>query len=164
MKTNSQRILIYFYLYFSAAVLLTTAAAKLFSATEGARILLVPDPIFGVSIRSMFWMVGSIEIAVALACLFVKRIMLRAVLLAWLSTGFIVYRVGLFWVGFDQPCPCLGTFRKALHVSPELADNILKVILAYLVLGSYGMLFLLWKNKAGSSVFANFKKQAHVDL
>jgi hypothetical protein len=65
--------------------------------------------------------------------------------IAWLATNFFVYRCGLWWMGWHRPCSCMGNLTDALHIRPEVADNIMKVILAYLLIGSYGLLFWQWR-------------------
>jgi hypothetical protein len=35
----------------------------------------------------------------------------------------------------------------ALHIKPETADTAMKIILAYLLIGSYGSLFWLWRQR-----------------
>jgi len=55
----------------------------------------------------------------------------------------VVYRLGLWWMHWHRPCSCLGNLTDALHISPQVADNVMKVLLAYLLIGSYGL--LIWK-------------------
>ena len=38
----------------------------------------------------------------------------------------------------------MGNLTDALHLEPEVADNLMKVILAYLLLGSYSLLVWQW--------------------
>jgi hypothetical protein len=89
--------------------------------------------------------VGLAEIVIALVCFFSKRQTLALWLVAWMSTNFLVYRIGLWWMDWHRPCSCLGSLTDALHLSPQVADNIMKVILAYLLAGSYGLLFWQWR-------------------
>ena len=56
----------------------------------------------------------------------------------------MLLRFGLWWMGWHKPCNCLGNLTDALHLSPQTADNIMKVVLAYLLIGSYGLLFWGW--------------------
>jgi len=44
------------------------------------------------------------------------------------------------WV---EQCSCLGNLTDALHIRPETADNIMKLLLAYMLIGSYGL--LIWQ-------------------
>lgn len=92
---------------------------------------------------------GILETAVALVCFFAKSQKLALGLIAWLSTNLLVYRVGLWWMDWHRPCSCLGNLTDALHISPQVADNIMKAVLAYLLIGSYGLLFWQWRNSRG---------------
>src|SRR4051812_40624213 len=109
------------FLYSVGVILALTAAAKFVSAMGNARILQSPDPIFGIPFRSVFWIVGGIEIVVALVCLFGRRLNLGSGAVAWLATSFVFYRIGLLWVGYQRPCTCLGNLTDALHIRPETA-------------------------------------------
>jgi hypothetical protein len=66
-------------------------------------------------------------------------------LVAWLATSLLAYRIGLVAVGYHRPCPCLGNLTDALHIPPQIADTAMKIILAYLLIGSYATLFWLWR-------------------
>ncbi len=130
----------------SAGVILTaTGAAKIWSASGNSKFLSLVDPIIGIKFGHLILMVGMVEIAIALICFFGKRQSLALGLEAWLSTNFVVYRLGLLWIGWKKPCSCLGNLTDALHISPQTADNIMKVVLAYLLLGSYGLLIWQWR-------------------
>ena len=94
---------------------------------------------------TVFRLVGLVELVIAGICLFGKGIKLRTSLLAWLASTFVAYRLDLGWIGYQKRCPCLGNLTDALHVSPQTADTAMKIILAYLLLGSYATLFWLWR-------------------
>jgi hypothetical protein len=134
-----------FWIYTVGILLTITSVAKFLSACGNARILESFDPIFSVSFRHVFWVVGFIELAVALACFSNKHIGLQVRLVAWLSTSFLAYRLGLVWIGYQKPCSCLGNLTDALHIPPQTADMAMKIILAYLLIGSYASLFWLWR-------------------
>jgi hypothetical protein len=133
------------FLYSAAVVLLLAAAAKFISSTGHGKIVLAIDPLTGFQFHDLFRIVGSIEIAIALACFWSKRTWLSAGLVAWLTTSFLAYRIGLVLVGWHKPCSCLGNLTDALHISPQTADTAMKIILAYLLIGSYASLFWLWR-------------------
>jgi asparagine N-glycosylation enzyme membrane subunit Stt3 len=133
------------YCVLCAGVLLVfTAAAKLVSSLGNARLLQYQDPILGASFRHVFWFAGTLELLIALVCLFGRSFALKVALLAWLSTAFLVYRLGLFWVGYQRPCKCLGNLTDALHVPPGIADACMMAMLVYLIISSYAALFWLW--------------------
>jgi hypothetical protein len=50
-------------------------------------------------------------------------------------------------MGWHRACNCLGNFTDAIHVSPQIADNVMKGVLAYLLIGSYATLFWLWRQR-----------------
>jgi hypothetical protein len=87
------------------------------------------------------------EIVIAAICFFSKWQTLALGLVAWMSTNFLVYRLGLWWMNWKKPCSCLGNLTDALHISPQTADNIMKVLLAYLLIGSYGLLIWQWQKR-----------------
>lgn len=135
------------FVYSAAIILLLTAAAKFISSAGQAKMLLQRDPLTGFQFRDLFRIVGGIEVAVALVCCFGKRIWLPAGLVAWLTTSFLGYRLGLSWTGYHRPCSCLGNLTDALRISPQTADMAMKIILAYLLIGSYASLFWFWRQK-----------------
>ena len=129
----------------TAGVILAIAAmAKLVSAIGSASILKEHDPILSSSFRNIFILVGSLELAIAAMCLFSRRHGLSILLIAWISTCIIIYRIGLLGMDWHRPCACLGNLTDAIHISPQVADNVMKSALAYLAIGSYVMLFRQW--------------------
>jgi hypothetical protein len=136
-----------FFIFSSGVLFMAAAIAKLISAIGSARILDNPDPILYISFRKIFWIVGGLELLVALICLFGRRIQLQSGLVACLSTNFALYRLGLWLIGWHRPCSCLGNLTDALHIPPQTADTAMKVILVYLLIGSYATLFWLWRQR-----------------
>ncbi len=131
--------------YGSAAVILfLTAAAKLVSATGKARALALPDPLLTLTNREVLVLVGGIELLLAGYLLFGRRSWLKAPLVAWLATNFLIYRLGLVWMGIHAPCGCLGTITDALAIPPATVDLLMKIVLAYLLAAGYGLLLLEW--------------------
>jgi hypothetical protein len=128
----------------AGAVLASTGLAKVYSAIGPARALDVADPIVGLPFRQLMLLVGLAELFIAFLCLFTDKRQLSLLAVAWLSTNFLVYRAGLWWMGWHKPCSCLGNLTDALHLSPQAADNVMKVILACLLIGSYWILWRDW--------------------
>ena len=91
--------------------------------------------------------VAFLSTVVAFICFYSRNYVLRVGLVAWLATNILLYRVGLSLVHYEKPCSCLGTLTEALHIPPQTADNIMKIILAYLLIGSYACLFWLWRQR-----------------
>jgi len=136
----------------SAGILLTlTALAKLASAFGTAAILHRYDPILRLPYQWVFCLAAAMELAVAGICFSRKNLQVKAGAVAWLATLFLLYRLGLRWANYPALCKCLGNLTDALHISPEVAGGIAKVILAYLLVGSYAILFGLWRSKLKTS-------------
>lgn len=135
----------------AAAVLLATGVAKAWSSFGHAKVMAVPDPLLGVSFGNLMLLVGAAELVVAVLC-FCARVDLRLKisLVAWLATNFLVYRIGLWAVGWHHPCGCMGSLAGALHLSDQAADSIMKAILAYLLMGSYAILLWEWRRAWGA--------------
>jgi hypothetical protein len=131
----------------AGAFLAVTGVAKLISASGSANILVVDDPIFKIPFRQVFYIIGLLEIAIAIVCLSGTPIRLQACLVAWLGTCFLLYRVGLIFVDYHRPCSCMGNLTDALNISPRLADEIAKVVLVYLLFSGYATLFFCWRSK-----------------
>ncbi|HEX5222835.1 MAG TPA: hypothetical protein VFZ59_24980 [Verrucomicrobiae bacterium] len=130
----------------SAGVILSiTGIAKVWSGSGNIKLLVVAEPIIGLKFAHLMLAVGLAEIVIALVCFFSKRQSLALGLVAWISTNFVVYRLGLWWMDWKLPCGCLGNLTDALHISPRVADNIMKILLAYLLIGSYGLLIWQWR-------------------
>lgn len=129
----------------AAVVLLSTGLAKVASVLTGGEVLRTHDPVTGLGLGTLFGRVGSLEVAVALLCLFSRRVGLSVVLLLWLGASFVVYRLGLWWVGGPRYCGCPGTMTGALRLSPAAADLALKLALAYLLVGGRVALRVLLK-------------------
>jgi hypothetical protein len=135
------------FVLFAGAVLAITALAKSFSAIGPARALDAPDPLIGIPFRQLMLVVGLVELFVAFFCLFTEKQRFTLLAVAWLSTNFLVYRLGLWVIGWHHPCGCMGSLTGILHLSDRAADNIMKGVLAYLLIGSYGILFWQWRQR-----------------
>jgi len=61
-------------------------------------------------------------------------------------------------MGWHRPCGCLGnlTDLDLLGISPHTADTIMKLVLAYLLVGSY---WLLWRSRRRSCLAAPLELQ-----
>jgi hypothetical protein len=126
-------------------VLFVTGLGKAFSAIGTARALDTADPLIGIPFRQLLLLVGLAELLVAFFCLFTGRRGLSVWLVGWLSSNFLVYRLGLWFIGWHRPCACMGSLAGMLHLSDTAADNIMKGVLAYLLIGSYGILLWEWR-------------------
>jgi uncharacterized membrane protein YGL010W len=147
------------YFILTAGVILgITAIAKIVSAFGAQMFLLQLDPLTGLSFRHLLLLAAAMELPIACLCLFTNKLKLNTLLIAWISTSFLVYRVGLWQMNWQHPCHCLGNLTDALHISPETADTSMKIILGYLLLGSYATLFWLWLQNRKTSLSKSSKE------
>ena len=147
MPGSGERNVLGWFIHSAATILIVTGAAKVWTAFGGVRLLTMADPIVGMPFKYLMLSVGMAEVAIALVCFFSKRQTLALGLVAWISTNFVVYRLGLWLMNWHRPCNCLGNLTDALHISPQVANNIMKVVLAYLLIGSYGLLIWQWRRQ-----------------
>ena len=138
------------YIGSSATIIIIAGMAKCISSLGSAPVLLENDPIFGLSFKFVFCLVGIIELLTSGYCLFGKKLRIKIYLVAWLSTAFGLYRFGLLLIDYKKPCVCLGNLTDVLHIAPGTADSVMMGIFAYLLIGSYALLFSLFRR--GSSM------------
>ncbi len=97
---------------------------------------MMADPIAGIPFGWLLLAVGVLELVIAGVCFCSRNERLAALLVAWLATNFLVYRLCLWWMGWHRPCGCMGSLTSALHLSEKAADNVMKVVLACLRVGN----------------------------
>jgi hypothetical protein len=124
----------------AALLLLSTAAAKLISAGGHATILDLPDPLLALPNRQLLVLVALIEVIIGAALLSRLSVQTKYLIVAWLSSNFILYRLGLHMLSPGKPCPCLGTITERLHWNPDQVNTVLWGIALYLLAGSIGVL------------------------
>ena len=121
----------------AGGALAVTGLAKAFDSVGAARALDIADPLIGLPFRHLLLLVGLAELLIAFFCLFTDKQPVSLLAVAWISTNFLVYRLGLWFIGWHRPCGCMGSLSGMLHLSPQAADNIMKAVLAYLLVGSF---------------------------
>ncbi|MGO8926794.1 MAG: MauE/DoxX family redox-associated membrane protein [Limisphaerales bacterium] len=131
----------------AGVLLAATGLAKAFSAIGPSRSLDIADPVIGIPFRQLLLLVGLAELLIAFFCLFTDKRRLSLLAVTWISTNFLVYRLGLWFIGWHRPCGCMGNLTDLLHISPRVADNIMKGVLAFLLVGSYGILLWEWRQR-----------------
>ena len=107
----------------AGTVLAFTGIAKVWSTFGSVRLLVVADPIAGIPFRWLLLAVGIVELVTAGVCFFSRNQRLATLLVAWLATNFLVYRLGLWWMGWHRPCGCMGSLTRALHLSEQGAPE-----------------------------------------
>ena len=141
-RGESEHRLALYFVRSSGALLLITGLAKIFSFFGNTRVLEIRDPLIGLPLGTVILIVGLVELALAYLCLSSKRLGACAGMVAWLATNFIMYRLGLWFIGWHKPRACLGSLTDMLHISPGTADNIMKAVLTFLFVGAYSVMLL----------------------
>jgi hypothetical protein len=136
-----------------------TGVAKVASAVGSAHMLAMYDPVIGIRFRALLYVAGFLELAVATICLATRMHILSLCLVAWLAMGILLYRIALWASGWKGPCKCLGNLTDAIHISPNIADSSMKVILACLLSGSMILLLRLRDTPLGASARRAFQTQ-----
>jgi hypothetical protein len=132
--------------FFASAltILVLTAMAKGIAASGAVRILAHPDPLLGI-LTNRQTMIVAIVLEVLVVGLVVREhdTTRKAAMVAWISSVFLAYRAGLWSIGYQGSCSCLGNVTDTLGISPGAADLMSGAMLAYLLIGSYWI--LVWK-------------------
>src|SRR6266404_6515295 len=90
-------------------ILIVTCLAKLVSVFGSAAALKLPDALFGWQNRWVMLLAALTE-AFVVAILFSKAAPLSKLgSIFWLSLNFAIYRVCLWLIGVNTPCPCRGS-------------------------------------------------------
>jgi hypothetical protein len=144
-KNNQPTQFIAWFIYSVGAVFMITGIAKVWSAFGHTKLLELNDPFFRVPFRDLLFIVGLIELAISFMCFTRKDPKLVVGCIAYVATGFLAYRLAL-WMIHWGPCHCLGTLTDTLNLPPHLVDVFLKIVLAYLLIGSYAVSFWLWRS------------------
>jgi hypothetical protein len=140
------------FLVLAGVFLAVAGTAKLWSTFGHSGVLQTVDPIIGLKFASLMRVVAFAELATAALCFSGRKPELATILVAWLGTSFMLYRIGLWCMNWQRPCGCLGNLTDALHISPATADNVMKAVIIYLLGGSYSLLIRKWRPKPISRV------------
>src|SRR5437868_6530567 len=103
-----------YFLLVAGLILAITGISKIVSVFGSQLMLLQLDPLFGISFRHLLLLTGIVELAIASLCLLTKKFQLNTLLIAWISTSFVMYRAGLWAINWRRPCHCLGSLTDAL--------------------------------------------------
>jgi hypothetical protein len=142
--------------YSTGALLLAAALGMFISVCVGIGRIHPHDPLFTIPITNLFWIIGGLELLIALICLFGKQVILQVALVFWLAMNFIVYQIGLWLTGISGGFKgYLGDMSAAFGISCGTADMMLKTMVLYLFTGSSLSLLWLWTKKESGDARSN---------
>ena len=111
------------------------------------RLLLSPDALFGVSNEALLTIAGIIHLALCGGVLLARDPVTRAGLTGWAGLNYLVYRVGMAWVGVAAPFPCVQLIsQKVLYAGPETLDRAWGLSTAYFLAGAATLLALQFRH------------------
>ena len=135
------------FIYSAGGILLTAAWLRFIIAADSAQSLALPEPVMGIPLRYAVLLVGGFELAVALICLFGRRLGLQIGWLAWMATNYAVYRIGLLTMGIHQQGTCIGSLTDPLHFNRGITGIVVSLLPVCLLLGSYAA--VIWLSLEG---------------
>lgn len=135
--------------YVSIAIILVMASLLKLLAVDGSQALLnEPDLVFNVPNRLLLKGTALIELAVGIFLIGKADKKHKALVVAWLATSFLIYRIGIFAVSDGRGrCACLGSLTDSIPVTPDQAEMLAKLVVAYMIIGSYGILWRMHVQK-----------------
>lgn len=125
------------FLYGAAACLLLTGFAKLTTSIGESSYLGRRDVLLWFMTNRQLMFVASVfELAAGWFILGRSRLAVveRVFIVCWIAMVFLVYRVGLLWVGYRETCNCAGDLWSWIGLSQNEADFLMLGILGYLCL------------------------------
>jgi hypothetical protein len=132
----------------SALILAGAGLLKLISASQEVASLTLPSFFLVLSNRQMMLLAGMIELLCVLYISLGKDLDNKVLLIAWLSSCFLVYRLGLLWTKFPTPCHCLGNALDWLPLDKKLVDSAMGLLVVMMICVSYSLIIL----KAGKKI------------
>ena len=130
----------------AALILATTALLKTAGALAGHPVLDAPDPLFHwFSRRQLAGGAAVFEIILAVALWRMTSAHGRCFLVSWITAVFLAYRVGLWLIGYEGICPCLGATLDAWTGSALAEDRVASGLFVYLLVGSMTTAFILYR-------------------
>jgi hypothetical protein len=133
-----------FFILSASGILLAAALTRFVIAAGSAPAMALPEPMLGLPLRYAVLMIGGIELIVALICLFGRQTGLQIGWLAWLTSDYLIYRIGLLTMHCHAQATCLGSLTDPLQLSRGMIGWIMSLLPFYLLLGSYAALGWLW--------------------
>lgn len=124
---------------FAGGALFFIGLAEILGAIGQSQVLGLTDPIFGISFRHLMLLTGMVQLAISPVLLFTNWRMLGLGLAAWISANFLVFRIGLWSMGWHHSS---GFMIDPLGLSMAATDVISSLLSTILLVGSVAILWL----------------------
>jgi len=126
------------------------------------RLLLSPDALFGISNEALLIIAGIIHLALCGGVLLARDPVTRGGLTGWAGLNYLVYRVGMAWVGVAAPFPCVQLIsQKFLRATPETLDRAWGLSTAYFLAGAATLLavqFRHWRRRRKEAFIEHWRE------
>jgi hypothetical protein len=129
------------FVLFAGAALAFFGVAIIIGSFAQIQVLNLHEPIFNFPIRYLMFLFGIGALLIAILCLFTSRIFLSLWLIIWLTVNFLVYRIGLWTMGWNSS----GFLLSTLGFSLTETDLILTSLLTFLFITSLSILWLKYR-------------------
>jgi len=104
---------------------------------ENERLLQQTDLVFGVSGQAVLLLAAGYYFLVGVFLLVASEPVVKALLMVWLTSIYLSYRLGLGWLAHTKPCALITLMAHKMGVIPKSADHLMAVLfLGCLFLGS----------------------------
>jgi hypothetical protein len=135
-----------FFIYSMGALLLASGLALLISQVSQPGLIQPHDPVFMIPLPIFFWIVGVLELSVGLICLFAKNISLQLSAALWMATNFIIYWVGMDYMGVKGG-GYSGSIADVFGISYRQVNTLLRMMVFYVLAGSLFAMSCSWWNQ-----------------
>jgi hypothetical protein len=126
-------------------------------AVGNAQLLSLPDPVLGIPLRYAVLAVGTLELALALFCLFGKTTSFQVLWVVWLSGDYILYKCAAFWMHCKPQTTCIGALTNPLHLATENMGLSIECLPYLGVIGGLWALLCFWRETASAKTPAFIK-------
>jgi hypothetical protein len=138
-----------FYLRSCFVLLGTTACAKTITVLTSAKLLVISDPILGITNRWLIAGMALLEIFTMASIVWWKhKPWLPSLFTSCLGGEFLLYRTVFALGHYSRGCPCLGSLGEWIPLSDQAQGYLLWLIALWLCIGG-GMVFQLSVPKNG---------------
>ena len=138
---------IHTFIHTGGGLLLAHALTQFVTVATDEQILAMPDPLLDIPLRYAVILTGVLELAMALVCLFGKKIELQCGLLAWATTNWTVYRLGILFTGGNIQYTCMGCLTDPLHLFSGPMEVVQQWVPVCLLVGAYAAFVQRWTCK-----------------
>jgi len=126
---------------------MVSAGAKMLNVVANEQTLSRFSSLFPfLTVLQISTLAGVLEFSVAVVLMFNSKTSRSQELglIAWLGTLFLIYRLGN-----EGECGCFGNLSGQSSENPQFSFIVTPILLAYLLIGSYGLLWLRWRRNGG---------------